>query len=254
MTMRLAFSIAAAATPEILILDEVLAVGDAAFQAKCHARIEKIIRDGATVFFVSHSLAEVKRLCTRAIWLEKGRIAMDGPVAEVCSKFEDFSYLPYLPSDEIKNPRTDGTVPVFLFREKKDGRHFITARKQEAGRVCAELPNWAWSGIAFRAFAEPHPGTVALFRFCNKRTASHAYAVGDAEAAPYRASPSVWHEEDPVCQVSPEDGPGLVPVVRLASPKAPGFRFAAGEAERDSIIAADPSFAVSGAPFFVFPP
>lgn len=82
MTMRLAFSIATAASPEILILDEVLAVGDAAFQAKCRARISEIIEDGATVFFVSHSLPDVVQLCSRALWMAKGRIVMDGRSAK----------------------------------------------------------------------------------------------------------------------------------------------------------------------------
>lgn len=87
MTMRLAFSIATAAVPEILILDEVLAVGDAAFQRKCNRRIEGIIGSGATVFLVSHSMESVKRLCKRAIWMEKGQVREDGPVEEVCWRY-----------------------------------------------------------------------------------------------------------------------------------------------------------------------
>jgi len=87
MTMRLAFAIATAAAPEILILDEVLAVGDAAFQKKCNRRIEEIIQAGATVFLVSHSIESVKKLCTRAVWMEKGHVREDGPVAEVCKRY-----------------------------------------------------------------------------------------------------------------------------------------------------------------------
>ncbi len=87
MTMRLAFSIATAAVPEILILDEVLAVGDAAFQTKCNRRIDDIIRSGATVFLVSHSIENVKRLCRRAVWMEKGRVREDGPSEVVCGHY-----------------------------------------------------------------------------------------------------------------------------------------------------------------------
>ena len=254
MTMRLAFSIAAAATPEILILDEVLAVGDAAFQAKCHARIEKIIKDGATVFFVSHNVGDVERLCTRAIWIEKGRIVLDGPVGDVCPKFSEFSRLPFLPVEEFTHPRNDGTVPVVLFRDKTDGRHFVTARRPEIGRILAEMPSWACEGVSFRAFAEPRSGTVPLFRFCNLRDASHAFAVGDEEAAPYRAAVSDWREERPVCHVFPAFGPNLVPVFRLRREGVPGLRFAVGGTARGAIPASDPGFSSQGIPFYVFPP
>jgi ABC-type polysaccharide/polyol phosphate transport system ATPase subunit len=87
MTMRLAFSIATAAVPEILILDEVLAVGDAAFQKKCNQRIADIIESGATVLLVSHSIENVKKLCRRAVWMEKGQVREDGPSLEVCGRY-----------------------------------------------------------------------------------------------------------------------------------------------------------------------
>ena len=87
MTMRLAFSIATAAVPEILILDEVLAVGDAAFQKKCKERIEETIHSGATVLLVTHNIDSVKKLCGRAVWLEKGKVREDGPAMEVCERY-----------------------------------------------------------------------------------------------------------------------------------------------------------------------
>lgn len=253
MTMRLAFSIAAAATPEILILDEVLAVGDAAFQAKCHARIEKIIKDGATVFFVSHSLNDVRDLCARAIWLERGRVVMDGPVKDVCPIFQDFSRLPFLPIEEFTRPRADGSVPVIRFRDKTDGRHFLTANRTEATRILAEMPSWACEGVVFRAFVEPRQGTVPLYRFCSLRDTSHFFVPGDAEAEPYRAATSDWRPEKSVCQVFPERAAGLVPVYRLARPDVPGIRVVAGDEARDAVLAADPSFAPVGRPFFVLP-
>ena len=253
MTMRLAFSIATAALPEILILDEVLAVGDAAFQAKCHARIEKTIQDGATVFFVSHNLSDIEKLCTRAIWLEKGRIVLDGPVGDVCPAFREFSQLPFLPVEEFTKPRADGIVPVIRFRDKAGGRHFLTERRPEASRILAGMPSWACEGMAFRAFAEPQPGTATLFRFCNLHDTSHAFVVGEAEAAPYRAAVSDWRPERPVCQVFPEKAPGLVPVFRLRSASASGCRIAVGQAELDAMLAAEPGLAVVGSPFYVFP-
>ncbi len=87
MVARLGFSIATMSMPDILIVDEILGVGDYKFQEKCKARMQKIIANGATVIFVSHSIEQVRELCTRAIWLEKGKLIMDGPVDEVCEKY-----------------------------------------------------------------------------------------------------------------------------------------------------------------------
>jgi lipopolysaccharide transport system ATP-binding protein len=83
MYLRLAFAVAAHLEPEILFVDEVLAVGDLAFQKKCLARMEDVARQGRTVIFVSHNLAALERICGRAILLEKGRVAVVGKAPEV---------------------------------------------------------------------------------------------------------------------------------------------------------------------------
>jgi lipopolysaccharide transport system ATP-binding protein len=83
MQMRLAFSVAAHLDADILLLDEVLAVGDFDFQVKCLMRIEELVSEGRTLLFVSHSPDAVMSFCDRCIWLEKGRIRGDGPTAEV---------------------------------------------------------------------------------------------------------------------------------------------------------------------------
>jgi ABC-type polysaccharide/polyol phosphate transport system ATPase subunit len=88
MMARLAFSIAVANTPEILIVDEALAVGDMAFRQKCANRINEIIKEGCTILYVSHHMDEIKRICTRAIFLENGVIAKDGTVDEICDYYE----------------------------------------------------------------------------------------------------------------------------------------------------------------------
>jgi lipopolysaccharide transport system ATP-binding protein len=85
MYMRLAFSVAAHFRPEILLVDEVLAVGDAHFQKKCLRRIEQVAQNGQTVLFVSHGMESVMRLCNRALLLEKGRLVKAGPVHEVAA-------------------------------------------------------------------------------------------------------------------------------------------------------------------------
>jgi lipopolysaccharide transport system ATP-binding protein len=87
MQVRLAFAVAAQLDPEVLLLDEVLAVGDAEFQARCHARVEQITRAGRTVLFVSHDLSSVVRLCKRAIVLEGGRISFEGPSEEAVETY-----------------------------------------------------------------------------------------------------------------------------------------------------------------------
>ena len=82
MYMRLAFSVAAHLEPEILLVDEVLAVGDAEFQKKCLGRMEELGGTGRTVLFVSHSMPSVLRLCPRVILLDGGNVEADGPAAE----------------------------------------------------------------------------------------------------------------------------------------------------------------------------
>jgi len=83
MYVRLAFAVAAHLQPEILVVDEVLAVGDASFQRKCLGKMQSVASGGRTVLFVSHNMAAISRLCGRAILLSQGTIAADGPVAKV---------------------------------------------------------------------------------------------------------------------------------------------------------------------------
>ena len=87
MYMRLAFSVAAHVEPEILLLDEVLAVGDAAFQQKSQARMEEIIRQGCTLLFVSHNVHAIASLCSRALFLDEGELRGDGPAADVIEDY-----------------------------------------------------------------------------------------------------------------------------------------------------------------------
>ena len=88
MVARLGFSIATITRPDILIVDEILAVGDFLFQQKCEKRISEMMSGGTTVIIVSHSIEQIERLCSRVIWLEKGNIIMDGPTQEVCDLYK----------------------------------------------------------------------------------------------------------------------------------------------------------------------
>lgn len=87
MMSRLAFAIATIGTPDILIVDEVLSVGDFRFQEKCEARIQNMIDKGTTILFVSHSIAQVKKLCNKVVWLEKGHVKRYGDAAEICDEY-----------------------------------------------------------------------------------------------------------------------------------------------------------------------
>jgi lipopolysaccharide transport system ATP-binding protein len=87
MYVRLAFAVAAHLDPEIMVVDEVLAVGDAAFQRKCLGKMSENTGEGRTVLFVSHNMSAINRLCSRAILLEKGRLLTDGPASEVTARY-----------------------------------------------------------------------------------------------------------------------------------------------------------------------
>jgi lipopolysaccharide transport system ATP-binding protein len=90
MQARLAFAIATVVQPEILIVDEVLSVGDKAFQRKCTNRMHEMIKGDATLLLVSHSNDTVKELCEKAIWLRKGEIVMSGNSTEVCDAYSKY--------------------------------------------------------------------------------------------------------------------------------------------------------------------
>jgi lipopolysaccharide transport system ATP-binding protein len=94
MYLRLAFAVAAHLEPEILLVDEVLAVGDAAFQKKCLGKMGDVAREGRTVLFVSHNLVAIESLCGRALWLDGGRIVREGPPGAVVSEYVRAAFSP----------------------------------------------------------------------------------------------------------------------------------------------------------------
>jgi ABC-type polysaccharide/polyol phosphate transport system ATPase subunit len=99
MQLRLAFAVAAHIEPEIVVVDEVLAVGDFEFQRRCLGRMSEMARAGRTVLFVSHDQGAVARLCSRVVWVEGGRIVADGPAEQTLSA--------YLKSGTEKAPRVE---------------------------------------------------------------------------------------------------------------------------------------------------
>jgi len=90
MQARMAFSVATVVDPEILIVDEALSVGDAAFQRKCANRIREMLKGNTTFLFVSHSNTMVQELCQKAIWLRNGELVMTGNAGEVCEAYSEY--------------------------------------------------------------------------------------------------------------------------------------------------------------------
>lgn len=88
MVARLAFSIATVVDPEILIVDEILSVGDIAFQKKSEDKMLSMIGGGTTVLFVSHSIEQIKKICNRAVWLDHGKVRKIGPAKEICEEYK----------------------------------------------------------------------------------------------------------------------------------------------------------------------
>jgi len=92
MKVRLAFSVVSQLDEPILLVDEVLAVGDRAFRAKCYRRIDELLAEGRTLFFVSHNEKDLRRFCTRGLYLDKGALVLDAPIAEVLDRYnEDYN-------------------------------------------------------------------------------------------------------------------------------------------------------------------
>jgi lipopolysaccharide transport system ATP-binding protein len=113
MYMRLAFAVAAHLEPEILMVDEVLSVGDFPFQKKCLAKMEQVTTDGRTVLFVSHNMAAVASLCRQAYLLDKGRILAAGAASDVVGKYmEANKSAEFIPIGERQDRRGDGSVRV----------------------------------------------------------------------------------------------------------------------------------------------
>ena len=120
MQLRLAFSVAVHVQPEVLLVDEVLAVGDLGFQRKCLDRIEELRSQGAAILFVTHDLVQVQQICNRVIWLNKGRVAAWGPAEEVVSAYRR-SMLGSGQSAGTQDGASDGAVPVLRHNVNRFG-------------------------------------------------------------------------------------------------------------------------------------
>jgi ABC-type branched-subunit amino acid transport system ATPase component len=128
MRVRLAFAVAAHLDPEILILDEVLAVGDAAFQEKCLEKIEATKNSGVTILFVSHAAESVKQLCNRAIVLQKGRVVCDAPALEAADFYTEGLHLhggTHKGGSASRRGELIGAISALLARSLPDGHVLV---------------------------------------------------------------------------------------------------------------------------------
>ena len=91
MVSRLAFAVATTTKPDVLIVDEILAVGDFLFQQKCEKRMQELMGGGTTVILVSHSIEQIERMCNKVTWLEKGRVRMQGSCGAVCAAYKELN-------------------------------------------------------------------------------------------------------------------------------------------------------------------
>ena len=143
MKSRLALSIASLVKPEILILDEVLSVGDGAFKAKSEAKMREIIKGGATTILVSHSIGQIRALCNKVLWLDKGRqIVFTDDVQGACDSYEEFLRAPAgtepkFDPDEIAAKRAAARAEAE--RQAAERRRQEEERRRKAAEAAAEL-------------------------------------------------------------------------------------------------------------------
>jgi homopolymeric O-antigen transport system ATP-binding protein len=123
MYVRLGFAVAAHLDPEILLVDEVLAVGDVAFQRKCLGRMGDVAQSGRTVLFVSHQMTSIRRLCTRTLWLDGGRVRAIGPTGEVVARYE---------SEALGSAAMSGSEPPAEYRARYTGWRVAQHAQAEA--------------------------------------------------------------------------------------------------------------------------
>ena len=182
MYMRLAFAVAAHLEPEILLVDEVLAVGDAEFQKKCLGKMGDVAGEGRTVLFVSHNMGAVQTVCRRALLLDHGRVKMIGPAEEVVAE--------YLKAGEAADGVAAGRAPRPRRRRPVPLRGVPRPRlPRPAGR-----PHGHWRGLL-----PPHPPLDAS---AGRR---HARAAGRGRVDPRRPRPEADGGDDVLHRRQPAD-------------------------------------------------
>ena len=175
MYVRLAFSVAAHLEPEILIVDEVLAVGDLQFQKKCLGKMQDVGREGRTVLFVSHNLSSVTTLCSRAILLDHGRIVRDGPSADVVSHYLSAAAGASgttVWSDLNASPGTNGFKLVYVSLQDEKGKPLNVASAEQPLQLKIGY-YLSTPGLKFRVTAGLYTGGNCAFMALEPRETVH---------------------------------------------------------------------------------
>jgi lipopolysaccharide transport system ATP-binding protein len=190
MYVRLAFSVAAHLEPEILIVDEVLSVGDLHFRNKCLGRMQDLRSEGRTVLLVSHDLTSVRQLCTRAVMLQRGHVVDDGDPAEVTRRYERM----YQGAGDEQTGAVDRLHPpadYHLRRVELRNAAGAIARDFDAGEIM-EIHLWS-SGLA------PENSYTVEFKLLN----SDDQVISTGAANPVRATYYLAEQQHFVCRLGP---------------------------------------------------
>jgi ABC-type polysaccharide/polyol phosphate transport system ATPase subunit len=164
MYVRLGFSIAAHLDPDILLLDEVLAVGDAAFQRKCIDRITELKKKGSTIVFISHDLRSVQQICDRVILLKKGQIEADGNPAETIALYQSTSaQLSGQTSGFVQEPTREAVVTSLIFYDERGNEclSFETGKPMKA--VLSYRVDKPLTDVIFEVLFYSHEGRLISF-------------------------------------------------------------------------------------------
>ncbi len=233
MYVKLAFSIASSLDNDVLLLDEVLAVGDAAFRRKSLARMKEIAASGRTILFVSHSMANIRDICTRCIWLDRGRIAQDGPSDEVSAAYEGLSSTGSKPSShaflsESERPsHANGSIrfaEIFLL--------------DEAGRE------------AFPESGGPIRIRLVLDVANDVRKADLSLGIRDANGTPLMTFPTFLTTEDFSFPAGRRSADLFIPRVPLTSGSYSIGLYASADGRDSDFVQKALSFDVRGGDFF----
>lgn len=184
MYVRLAFAVAAHMDPEIMVVDEVLAVGDAQFQKKCLGKMGEVARGGRTVLFVSHNMGAIKSICDRAICLKNGRLVSDGPVDEVVAAYldEGLELVPFRDTAHLPRERGSGAAKIqSVSLERNDGSPSCSFSMQEPFRITFRVTCLERLPLSIWLFLRDSRGEVILSSFEYDANGGVAQVAGELD-------------------------------------------------------------------------
>jgi ABC-2 type transport system ATP-binding protein len=200
MLVRLAFSVMIQVDADILLIDEVLAVGDAAFQQKCFEEFERIRGSGRTVLFVTHDMAAVRRFCTRAMLLEHGRIVAEGDPEEVGNKYLELNFSERARSAQADGDRSSEIAPLPALDEGErigDGRaeitgvYFLDADQHSVEVLKTAFPYTFCGRVRFAEDVDQAEFAVGFYNSAGTLVFTASTATQEGPAGPFRAGEEV---------------------------------------------------------------